>query len=289
MPCMPSSTPAAAHPRGAARGGRRHSRPRSGRHIHLVLENDDNAARSLIRAEGRRRGFYRAQWNDDYHHALARAVDAASAPTITATIRMPASASRRALAEGFAYQGEPSPFRGGKKRGEPSAQLPRAAFVEFRAEPRPDRQPRAWASADGAGEARGARSRARRALAQPGPPLLFMGEEWGAREPFLFFCDFKGDLAEAVRKGRRREYAEFYAEYGDEIPTRLRRKRAIAPCSIGTPARGLNMPRASRLRVRCWRCATVDRTADPCDDRAGRGPFRFRPSCRALGTRAQRR
>jgi maltooligosyltrehalose trehalohydrolase len=58
-------------------------------------------------------------------------------------------------------------------------------------------------------------------LLQPGPPLMFMGDEWGAREPFLFFCDFKGELAEAVRKGRRREYAEFYAAYGNEIPDPL--------------------------------------------------------------------
>ncbi|MGH6799543.1 MAG: DUF3459 domain-containing protein, partial [Roseiarcus sp.] len=43
----------------------------------------------------------------------------------------------------------------------------------------------------------------------PSPPLLFMGEEWDAREPCLFFCDFKGDLGAAVREGRRREFAEF--------------------------------------------------------------------------------
>jgi len=50
---------------------------------------------------------------------------------------------------------------------------------------------------------------------------LFMGEEWGATEPFPFFCDFKGDLAEAVRQGRKREFAEAYAKHGDEIPDPL--------------------------------------------------------------------
>jgi maltooligosyltrehalose trehalohydrolase len=52
-------------------------------------------------------------------------------------------------------------------------------------------------------------------------PMLFMGEEWGAKSPFPFFCDFQGDLAEAVRQGRRREFAGAYARYGDEIPDPL--------------------------------------------------------------------
>ncbi len=52
-------------------------------------------------------------------------------------------------------------------------------------------------------------------------PMLFMGEEWGTKVPFPFFCDFHGDLADAVRKGRRREYAWAYAKYGDEVPDPL--------------------------------------------------------------------
>ena len=48
-------------------------------------------------------------------------------------------------------------------------------------------------------------------LLAPSPPLLFMGQEWGAEQPFLFFCDFDGELAEAVRTGRREEFASFPA------------------------------------------------------------------------------
>jgi maltooligosyltrehalose trehalohydrolase len=51
--------------------------------------------------------------------------------------------------------------------------------------------------------------------------MLFMGEEWGSKAPFPFFCDFQGDLAEAVRQGRRREYAWAYKKYGDEVPDPL--------------------------------------------------------------------
>ncbi len=48
-------------------------------------------------------------------------------------------------------------------------------------------------------------------LLAPMPPLMFMGEEWGSTQPFPFFCDFQGDLAEAVREGRRQEFREAYA------------------------------------------------------------------------------
>ena len=44
-------------------------------------------------------------------------------------------------------------------------------------------------------------------LLAPQIPMLFMGEEWNARQPFQFFTDFHGDLAEAVRNGRREEFA----------------------------------------------------------------------------------
>jgi len=51
--------------------------------------------------------------------------------------------------------------------------------------------------------------------------MLFMGEEWGSKAPFPFFCGFEGELADAVRNGRRREYAWAYEKYGDEVPDPL--------------------------------------------------------------------
>jgi maltooligosyltrehalose trehalohydrolase len=58
-------------------------------------------------------------------------------------------------------------------------------------------------------------------LLAPMVPMLFQGEEWGSTAPFPFFCDFAGDLADAVRKGRKREYAWAYEKYGDEVPDPL--------------------------------------------------------------------
>jgi maltooligosyltrehalose trehalohydrolase len=53
-------------------------------------------------------------------------------------------------------------------------------------------------------------------LLAPQIPLLFMGEEWGARTPFLFFTDFHAELADAVREGRRREFAST-AAFADPV------------------------------------------------------------------------
>jgi 1,4-alpha-glucan branching enzyme len=55
-------------------------------------------------------------------------------------------------------------------------------------------------------------------MLSPHIPLLFMGEEYGEKNPFYFFTDFTGDLAEAVRKGRNNEFRnnQAFAEAGAE-------------------------------------------------------------------------
>lgn len=54
-------------------------------------------------------------------------------------------------------------------------------------------------------------------LTSPGTPLLFQGEEWAASTPWPYFCDVPSDpaLAEAIRQGRRREFAAFGWVAGD--------------------------------------------------------------------------
>jgi maltooligosyltrehalose trehalohydrolase len=66
-------------------------------------------------------------------------------------------------------------------------------------------------------------------LLLPQIPMLFMGEEWGARQPFQFFCDFHGELADAVRRGRREEFKRF-PEFADPA----RRERIPDPQSAAT-------------------------------------------------------
>ena len=183
------------------------------REVHLVLENDANEARWLERDPRGRPRFYTAQWNDDFHHVWHSLLTSESEGYYADYADDRVARLGRLLAEGFAYQGEPSSHRDGKTRGEPSAHLPPSAFVAF------------LQNHDQVGNrAFGERlshladplklSLARAVLLlSPQIPLLFMGEEWSASSPFLFFVDFSDDdhLAAQVRDGRRREFSRFRA------------------------------------------------------------------------------
>jgi malto-oligosyltrehalose trehalohydrolase len=182
-----------------------------GRRVHLVLENDDNAAHRLAReADGRPRS-YTAQWNDDWHHAMHVLLAGETGGYYGDYADDPVGRLGRALAEGFVYQGEASAHRGGALRGEPSAALPPVAFVNF-LQNHDQIGNRAFGERLAALAPEAAlRAAAALLLLAPGVPMLFMGEEWGAPEPFPFFCDFGPELSEAVREGRRREFEAFPA------------------------------------------------------------------------------
>jgi malto-oligosyltrehalose trehalohydrolase len=174
------------------------------RHVHLVLENDANQARFLGP------GKYHAQWNDDSHHAYHVLATGESDGYYLSYVDAPAKHLARCLAEGFAYQGEVSPFSK-EARGEPSGHLPPRCFVDFM-----QNHDQIGNRAHGERLASLADESKLKVLSSilllaPAPPLLFMGEEWGCHQPFLFFCDFEGELGEAVRRGRRDEFARFAA------------------------------------------------------------------------------
>jgi malto-oligosyltrehalose trehalohydrolase len=194
---------------------------RSGRMIHLVLENDDNRASLLDPRTNPPQGRYRAQWNDDYHHAWHVLLTGERKGYYQDYACTPVQHLARALASGFAYQGEVSAHRGGRRRGEPSSALPPAAFVNFlQNHDQIGNRPFGDRLSTQVDEAALAAATAVTLLA-PMPPLMFMGEEWGSTRPFPFFCDFHGGLADAVRKGRRAEFKSAYAEFGDDVPDPL--------------------------------------------------------------------
>lgn len=175
-----------------------------GRHIHLVLENDDNVASHM-------RGDFDAQWNDDLHHALHVLLTKECEGYYADYADNPAAKLARGLAEGFIYQGEPSGHRDGARRGTPSADLPPSAFVFF-LQNHDQIGNRAFGdrltalSDPAALEAAVALQ-----MLAPQIPLIFMGEEEASATPFLFFSDYRDELAVAVREGRRREFAGFAA------------------------------------------------------------------------------
>jgi maltooligosyltrehalose trehalohydrolase len=187
---------------------------RSGRFVHVIAESDLNDPRLLLPPE---RGGYGldAQWSDDFHHAVHAYFtgersgyyqDFGSARQLAKVLTNP-----------FLYAGDYSPHRD-RKHGAPPEGLSGDRFVaclqnhdQVGNRARGDRLPALL------------RDPAKQRLASslmllsPYLPLLFMGEEYGEENPFPFFCSFSDpQLIEAVREGRKREFAAF-ADQG-EVP-----------------------------------------------------------------------
>jgi maltooligosyltrehalose trehalohydrolase len=180
-----------------------------GRHLHLILENEANQARYLERPNHRVK-HYNAQWGDDFHNALHVLLTGETEGYYSAFADQPLAHLARSLAEGFAFQGETFSLHDAP-RGEPSSHLPPDATVFF-----------AQNHDQVGNRALGERltklvspARLKQAMAltllSPHIPMLFMGEEAAADTPFLFFCDWSGDLAEGTREGRRKEFVGFKA------------------------------------------------------------------------------
>jgi malto-oligosyltrehalose trehalohydrolase len=177
------------------------------RNIYLVLENGANQAR-FLGAPGRSNKCD-AQWDDDVHHCLHTILTGETDGYYMDYAEHPHAKLCRSLAEGFVYQGEYSRHEN-KERGERSSHLPPTAFVIFL-------QNHDQIGNRALGERLGhivKNENALRAatavlLLAPSPPMLFMGEEWNAPEPFPYFCDFEPELAAKVREGRKKEFQHF--------------------------------------------------------------------------------
>ncbi len=174
------------------------------RHVHLVLENEKNEASHLRRDVN-------AQWNDDFHNVMHVLLTGETHAYYESFADHPAERLARSLAEGFIYQGEPSPHHKGKRRGTLSADIRPTAFVNFL-------QNHDQIGNRAVGERLTVltdpavlKAAIALLLLCPAIPLIFMGEETGSIRPFLFFTDFHDQLADAVREGRRREFAGFPA------------------------------------------------------------------------------
>ncbi len=225
----------------------------SNRHIHLVLENDNNDAGLL--ATG-----FDAQWNDDAHHALhvlLTSEDDGYYRDYTGAADTGSGAERglpalrhlaRVLAEGFAYQGEPSLHRSAHsapsatfpdtpvRRGQPSAHLPPTAFITF-LQNHDQTGNRAFGERLAALADRDAlRAAVALQLLCPQVPLVFMGEETGSQRPFLYFTSHPPELAAAVREGRRREFAASAAFRDDARAAAIPDPNDVATFEASRPA-----------------------------------------------------
>ena len=192
----------------------------AGRHVHLVLENEDNGWRHL--AVQPLPGRYDGQWNDDFHHVLHVALTGETQRYYHDYGLQTMDLVERAFTHGMVFEGSERKEGGARVHVRPAPAQPLSALVNF-----------AHNHDQVGNRARGERLSelvpaeaaalpTLLALLTPAIPMLFFGEEWGAPEPFLYFADWEGDLREAVRNGRRREFGH---EVAHDVPD---------PCSSAT-------------------------------------------------------
>ena len=186
------------------------------RHIHLILENEDNNSDLLARDSHGKPRYFTAQWNDDIHHGLHVAATGETFGYYGDYVDYQ-SRLGRALAEGFAFQGEPMAYCG-RSRGTPSAGLPPTAFISF-IQNHDQIGNRAMGDRMIASHSIEAlKAIAAVYLLSPQIPMLFMGEEWGSTDPFPFFCDLDEDLNSKVRLGRKEELSRLPGFDAEDAP-----------------------------------------------------------------------
>lgn len=182
-----------------------------GRRIHLIAESAANDAR-LITPIAQSGCGADAQWNDDFHHALRTLVTGERQAYYASYGR--AEHLARAFRDGYVYTGQRSAFHR-REHGSPTGTIPAERFVVFgqnhdhvgnRAR---GERPTVLVSFDQL------RLMAAAVILSPYIPLLFMGEEYAETAPFLYFISHGDEaLVDAVRRGRREEFAAF-ADQGE--------------------------------------------------------------------------
>ena len=182
-----------------------------GRHVHLILEHENNRS-ALLRSGPGAEGFD-AQWADDFHHCLHVLLTGESEGYYE-DFQDTTSLLADCLASGFAYQGQVSPHLG-RPRGEPSGHLPTTAFVVCLQNHDQIGNRAMGERLTALADPQALRAATALLLLCPFVPMLFMGEEYAARNPFLFFTSHNDDLAKLVREGRRAEFKHF-AAFQDE-------------------------------------------------------------------------
>jgi maltooligosyltrehalose trehalohydrolase len=189
------------------------------RPIILIAEDERNDVR-LIRP--RDAGGYGLDgvWADDFHHAM-RVLLTGERDSYFADFSGTTEELARCLNGGFLYQGQAMP-RSGEPRGTTVTDEPGSAFV-LCTQNHDQVGNRAFGDRLGHQIAHDRSAVAAAILLfAPVTPLLFMGQEFNASSPFLFFTDFGGDLGHLVTEGRRGEFAAFraFADHSmrDSIP-----------------------------------------------------------------------
>lgn len=220
------------------------------RHVHLVLENDSNDARRL--APPGTAGRFEGQWNGDFHHPLHVLLTGERDGYYAEYVDDTFGQLLRSLTHGLVWQGGPHNSEHAPPRRRADSSVPLGAMVNF-LQNHDQVGNRAFGErllslAGEQGEAPMALLTAV-FLLNPATPMLFMGEEFGATTPFLYFCDWQGDLKQAVTEGRRKEFAQFPRFADPQV-----REHIPDPCAVDTFQRSrLDRAQAESPAGRRWR------------------------------------
>jgi maltooligosyltrehalose trehalohydrolase len=180
-----------------------------GRKVYLIAESDLNDVR-VIREKDLGGHGMDAQWSDDFHHALHTVITGEQTGYYKDFGQVEQLA--KAYKDSFVYDWKYAPHRK-KYHGSDASDRPGHQFVvciqnhDQVGNRMLGERLTHLVSFDGLKLAAGA------LLLSPYIPMLFMGEEYGEDSPFLYFVSHSDqDLVEAVRQGRKREFADFHAE-----------------------------------------------------------------------------
>lgn len=179
---------------------------RLGRKVMVIAESDLNTP-GIVRPVIEKGYGLDAQWSDDFHHALHRVLTGEQVGYYKDYSGLADVA--KVMRDGFVYEGQYSVFRG-RRFGEPARDIAGEKFVVFV-------QNHDQVGNRAGGERLSAlvsweseRLAAAILLLSPYVPLLFMGQEYGEKDPFLYFIDHSdAGLVKSVREGRRRGFESF--------------------------------------------------------------------------------
>ncbi|MDY7225976.1 malto-oligosyltrehalose trehalohydrolase [Hyalangium rubrum] len=186
-----------------------------GRRVHVIAEDERNEARLLRSPEQRGLGLD-GVWADDLHHQLRRAF-AGDHEGYYQDYTGSAEDIARTLRQGWFYEGQVSKNQG-HARGTPAEGVPPRCFVHC-IQNHDQVGNRALGERLGHDVSPAAfRAMSTLLLLSPYTPLLFMGQEWNASTPFLYFTDHNAELGRLVTEGRRKEFSGFARFAGDTVP-----------------------------------------------------------------------
>jgi len=229
----------------------------AGRRVHLVIENDNNQS-IYMKGEGEG-GYYNAQWNDDMHHVLHMMTTCETTGRYADYADRPEYYLGRCLAEGFAFQGEPSAFRGGAPRGDATKGLDAVSFVNFIQNHDQIGNRPGGERITGLTTRRAVEAATGLIMLSPAPPLIFMGEEYGSGAPFTFFRDLGEGLAPDAFTRSTLDFSEADTEAGrtwTEFHRRLIeiRRTEVVPHIAGATVEAASYNIIAGRVVRCeWR------------------------------------